>query len=320
MPTGPKLSRSLNHQHSGLRGDTSFAKFGGAVSKGWKLNMKIFGVGLFRTGTTTMCEMFAKSFRADHEFWVEEELDAIVKRFTGAVSDEELGAFVEVRDKEKPLDLDSSGAHFGLIDILTTEFPDAKFILTLRNVYSWLNSCVGKLYGDFIGGRNSRIGELANCLDCLPDYTFAIEDRTGYRICLEQMIKTWNGVNRSIMRLVPPERLLVLNTETLSHSADEIAIFCEIDQNLLESCHSNSGPAVNFLACFNPERLDELVRQHCLGMMSEAYPAYILRPDAKREWSAAPPEWCDLLRYFSLDQFYPLQPTASATALDRGPF
>jgi Sulfotransferase domain len=277
--------------------------------------MKVFSVGLFRTGTTTMCEMFAKSFRADHEFRVEDEIDAVMKRIAGTASDTELRAFVRERASEKPLDLDSCGAHFGLVDILATEFPEAKFILTLRNVYSWLNSCVGKLYGDFVGGWGSRAGMLANSLECLPDYTFGIEDRSGYRICLEQMMKTWAGINRYIMHVAPADRLLVVSTETLSLCTDKIAAFCDIDRNLLESCHSNPGQAANFLDCFDPDRLEELVEKHCSELMSERYPDFTLRSHSSREWPAASAACSDLHRYFVLDRFCPLEPAAAGAAI-----
>jgi Sulfotransferase domain len=274
--------------------------------------MKVFGVGLFRTGTTTICEMFAKSFRADHEFRIEDELDVLVKRFARENSDNELRAFVRDRDAENPLDLDSSGAHFGLIDILSSEFPEAKFILTLRNVYSWLNSCVGKLYGDFVGGWKSRVGELANRLECLPDYSFVLNDRDGYKICIEQMMKTWTGVNRSIIHWVPPECLLIVNTETLSRSLDEIAAFCGIGGELLANCHSNPGLAVNYLSCFDANRLEVLVGRHCSALMSEQYPAYTLVSHMNREWSAAPPLCPSLLRYFSLEELHPMATGADA--------
>jgi hypothetical protein len=284
-----------------------FAKLGDTFEKGTP-PMKVFCVGLFRTGTTTMCEMFEKSFRAGHEFQIDDEFKIVEKRIAGALTDEQLRAFVRDRDAARPLDLDASGIHFGLIDILVAEFPEAKFILTVRDVYTWMNSCVGKLYADFAKGWIGPASVFANRLECLPDLTFLIHDRTGYKNCLEPMMKAWTAINRHLMRLIPADRLLVVNTENLGESSAEIAAFCGIDEALLESRHSNPGPGANFLRCFDPERLEELVHRHCGELMAERYPGVTFEDYANHEWSVEGPSCADLLRFFSLDEFCPLEP------------
>jgi hypothetical protein len=273
--------------------------------------MKVFCVGLFRSGTTTMSDMFDKSFQADHEFLIDDEFAIVERRLAGAVSDQQLRAFVRARDAVRPLDVDASGIHFGLIDILVREFPEAKFILTLRSVYGWMNSCVGKLYADFAAGWVGRAGVFVNRLECLPDHTFRLTDRTGYRSCLEQMMKAWTALHRHMLAAIPSDRLLILNTETLSQKLGEIASFCGIDERLLDSRHANPGPGANFLGCFDPNRMEELIREHCSELMAERYPGVTLESYADREWSLAAPACRDLLRYFTLDQFCPLEPIAA---------
>jgi hypothetical protein len=265
--------------------------------------LKVFCVGLFRTGTTTIFEMFQKSFRADHEFQVENELDLVARRMRGEVSDTQLRAFVRERDAAKPLELDSCGVHFGLVDILVSEFPQAKFLLTLRDIYGWMNSCVGKLYGDFIGGWGSRAGMLVNCMEYLPDGTFWLEDRSKQKICLEQLMKAWSAVTRHTIHVIPRERLLIVDTDTLGESEGAIASFCEIAGDLLEPCHANPGVAANFLSCFDPDRLEALVRKHCSGLMSERYPGMTLASHGSRVWTVEAPSADEMNRYFTLDTF-----------------
>jgi hypothetical protein len=267
--------------------------------------MKIFCVGIFRTGTTTMREMFARSFPADHEFRVEDELSAFAGRISGDVSDDEIRAFVRERGRAKPLVMDSCGAHFGIADILVEEYPDARFLLTMRNVYAWMNSCIGKLYGDFEGGWGSRAGDVMNNLGFLPDGSFAIEDRSGSKICLEQMMKLWTAVNRRVISVVPPERLLVLNTEDLAASTPSIAAFCGIDEDLLDPLHANPGPSADFLRCFDAGRLQELAERHCSELMRERYPGMTLADHSRIERSGPAPDCAEIQKYFSLDQFVP---------------
>lgn len=247
--------------------------------------------------------MFQKSFRADHEFQVENELDLVARRMRGEVSDEQLRAFVRERDAAKPLELDSCGVHFGLVDILASEFPQAKFLLTLRDIYGWMNSCVGKLYGDFIGGWGSRAGMLVNCMECLPDGRFWLEDRSKQKICLEQLMKAWSGVTRYTIHVIPRERLLIVDTDALGASKNAIASFCGIAGDLLEPCHANPGVAANFLSCFDPDKLEALVQKHCSELMSERYPRVTLASHESRVWTAEAPPADEMNRYFTVDTF-----------------
>ena len=269
--------------------------------------MKVFCVGLFRTGTTTMWEMFARSFRADHEFLIQEEMDVFQRRLSSCITNDEVRAFIRARDAAKPLDLDACGIHFGLLDILLDEYPEAKFILTLRNVYSWINSCVGKMYGDFVGGWGSRAGTLVNCFSFLPNGELSTEDRANAKICLEQLMKTWEWHGRRIQKLVPRDRLLIVRTEELSGSVNCIASFCGVDPAAIDSLHCNPGQSTNFLACFDAEILEELIELHCSERMAETYPGETLCTHANRTWSGEPVDCREMSRYFALDQFEPTE-------------
>jgi hypothetical protein len=265
--------------------------------------MKVFCIGLFRTGTTSLFEMFARSFRAAHEFQVAEQIKVLRGRLEGTLNDEEFRAFVRQREAAKPLEMDSCGAHFGIVDALVDEFPEAKFILTLRNVYSWMNSCIGKLYPHFVNGGGSAASTLINCLHFRSDGSYGWLDRSDSKICLEQMMKAWTSLNRGIQRVVPRERLLVLNTEDLARSRHTIASFCEIDESLLDPSVANQQTSTDFLSCFRAERMEELVSRHCSELMAERYPDLGLVSHVNREWSASAPDGEDVLRYFSLDRF-----------------
>jgi hypothetical protein len=251
--------------------------------------------------------MFTRSFRSDHEFMSQEEMELFQRRLACSATSEELFAWVRERDAAKPLDLDSSGAHFGLVDILAEAFPEAKFILTLRNIYSWMNSCVGKLYGDFVGGWGSPAGVLVNCMRFLPDGQFAMEDRANAKVCLEQLMKAWTAVNERILKLVPADRLLVVNTERLSESIGLIADFCGIDANLIDAQHANPGQASDFLSCFDSEGVEKLVRLHCWELMGRYYPGMTLSSHVARHRPGTPVDCGEMSRYFALDRFVPTE-------------
>jgi len=269
--------------------------------------LKIFGTGLFRTGTTTMQEMFARSFASDHEFQLQDQLSIFERRLMGTITDEEIRTFIHQRNAAKPLDMDSCGAHFCIVDFLVEEFPDAKFVLTLRDVYSWMNSCVGKLFGDFTAGWGSRAGALMNCLDVLPDGSFRLMNQPNMKVRLEQMTKIWTGVNQRVISAVPKERLLIVHTDELVARNGEIAAFCGIDPGLLDPIHANAGQNMNFLRCFDSEQLEELVHLHCRTLMEEHYPGLTLASYATARKDVSCPDCQDLTRYFSLREVTPTE-------------
>lgn len=269
--------------------------------------MKIFGTGLFRTGTTTIQEMFARSFASDHEFQLQDQLSIFERRLLGTISDEEIRAFIHQRNAAKPLDMDCCGAHFSIVDFLVEEFPDAKFLLTLRDVYSWMNSCVGKLFGDFTAGWGSRAGALMNCLDVLPDGSFQLMNQPNMKVRLEQMTKIWTGVNQRVLTAVPRERLLIVHTDELGARVEEIAAFCGINPDMLDPIHANAGENVNFLQCFDPSQIEDLVEIHCRTLMEEHYPGWTLSRYQATRVDASCPDCQELARYFSLREVVPTE-------------
>jgi len=269
--------------------------------------MKVFCTGLFRTGTTTMQEMFARSFSSDHEFQLQDQLGVFERRLLGTISDAEIRKFIHTRSAAKPLDMDSCGAHFSIVDFLVEEFPDAKFLLTLRDIYSWMNSCVGKLLGDFTGGWGSRAGALMNCLDVLPDGRFLLTDQQNMKVRLEQMAKIWTGVNQRVIAAVPKERLLIVYTEELVERSGEIAAFCGIDSDLLDPIHANAGPNANFLQCFDSEQIEEVVQMHCRRLMEEHYPELTLASYAAASKEVPCPDCHELTRYFTVREMVPTE-------------
>jgi hypothetical protein len=103
---------------------------------------RLYCIGTAKSGTHSIADMFCHSIRAAHE----PQADALVQKILGAasgqISTEQLTHWVRARDKEMALEVDSSQLNFFLMDILLTEFPDALFVLTIRDAYSWLDSFI----------------------------------------------------------------------------------------------------------------------------------------------------------------------------------
>src|SRR5689334_21825647 len=96
-------------------------------------------VGLPKTGTTSMAGIFS-AYRSGHEFMFREMMTALGHRALGTMTDEEIRNLVVERDRLGYLEFDSVSFAWSYVDILSREYPDARFFLTIRDCYSWLDS------------------------------------------------------------------------------------------------------------------------------------------------------------------------------------
>ena len=60
----------------------------------------------------------------------------------GSLQNSDLTAYIKKRDRSRYLEVDSSQVNAFLLDILLQEFSEARFILTIRDCYSWLDSII----------------------------------------------------------------------------------------------------------------------------------------------------------------------------------
>ncbi|MGH9663912.1 MAG: sulfotransferase [Bryobacteraceae bacterium] len=266
---------------------------------------KIYCAGLFRTGTNTLYEMFRRSFCSAHEYMLAPSLAAVEHRAAGRWSRAEFQAFARDRDAAGKLDVDSSGLNFAFLDVMMEMHPNGKVILTMRDCYSWLNSCIGAFYRTNGKEHSRHVQRLVSSLDFASDGTMRWTDRRQFKLCLRQMLRTWASVNEYVRRTVPPDRLLVLDTGNLTQAVPEVARFAEIPQRMVDAHHANGGYGIDYLSCFDLAKVEHLVGEKCSVLMTDRYPHH-------RGWVAPPrdegvpaPDPDAVRKLFSLDQFEP---------------
>jgi hypothetical protein len=251
-----------------------------------------------------MYEIFKRSFRADHEYMLMPTLSAVIGLATGETTRSRFVEFVVQRDATGDLEVDAAGFHYLYADVLLDLHPRARFILTMRDCYSWLNSCIGLLSDDFYRSEKAEfIGNFINNLNQMPDGSFTWTTRPRCKVCLKQLMKMWSAANASLVRRIPADRLLVLRTGDLTNSIPAIAEFSGVAANDLDVDHANKGPGLNFLSCFDGERLERLVQRYCGHLMAERFPGVTL---ANAMSSGTPVRGLDRVavrKAFSLDRF-----------------
>jgi hypothetical protein len=188
--------------------------------------VRIFGVGAAKTGTHTIGEMFKGIVPAAHERDAEELINLMLEsKATG--SNVRLVERLLARDCQHGLKIDSSHVNVYLIEELEGLFPDSRYILTLRQPLHWLRSFVDHSLGQgasdaWMRFRDFRFGATINH----PPQEAPLSERDLYT--LVGYLHYWRDAIERIITLIPPERLLIVQTEDIGKRIDEIAAFCGV--------------------------------------------------------------------------------------------
>lgn len=251
---------------------------------------RIYGVGIPKTGTTSLAALFGR-YNAEHEFMFEETVEQVIGWQSGLVAAGTFRAFLRKRDAAGQLEMDSSSFNHYYLDLVAQEFPDAKFVLTVRDWYGWLNSYLNMLlhkrvtlgtfpawqirYGQF------QFGEFD------PD-TFASPQNLRRRLpaLLDGFLNCWGESNRRALERLPRERSLILRTHELSSNLDALAHFAGVPTDSLIVKARHSHPAVvkaDWLAMLDWDWVQERAARYCADVMAQLFPDFRLELRAPRK-------------------------------------
>jgi hypothetical protein len=231
---------------------------------------RAYNVGIAKSGTTSIAGIFSK-YRAAHEFMFPETTKAISDYKTGLISKEEFIGFMRFRDQKGNLEMDSSSFNFNYVDILVDEYPDAKFIATIRDCYSWLDSILNMLLVldikdwmiDF-GSRSFGISVTRDMISSRENIIRALPHM------LDGLLKYWAGGQQFSLDNLPEKGSLVIRTEQISGSLNRIADFLEIPEDTLvrEKRHLfKAVKKINILHDMEFDLLKEKFEEHCSPLM-----------------------------------------------------
>ena len=247
---------------------------------------RLYGLGVGKTGTHSLAEMFSTDVRARHEPEAGNTIDKIIDRHYGRISDDEWIGWLRARDRRMALEVDSASLNLHLLAFLVPEFPDARFVLTIRDCYSWLNSAINhivrvreRLPPHWLKWRAFQAGAAG--------YIYGPADevlKTAGLPNLDNQLFQWRRYNEEAIAKVPAERLLVVRTDQITQRAFEIADFAGLPRRTvrLEGTH-----AFRNLVTRQPIReidrifLEAKVEEHCRPLMARFFPEIGSLEDAK---------------------------------------
>jgi len=247
---------------------------------------RLYGLGVGKTGTHSLAEMFSKDVRARHEQEARDTIDKIIDRHHGRVSDDEWIGWLRARDRRLALEVDSASLNLHLLAFLVPEFPDAHFVLTVRDCYSWLNSAINhivrvreKLAPHWLKWRAFQAGATG--------YVYGSGDevlKTAGLPNLDNQLLQWRKYNEEVLAGVPAERLLVVRTDQITQRAFEIADFAGLPRHTvrLEGTHAYQNPVIRQpIRDIDGTFLEAKVEQHCRPLMARFFPEIGSLEDAK---------------------------------------
>jgi len=193
---------------------------------------QVFCVGLPRSGTHSIANLFRKNFRADHEPFAGATVKLIEKIKMGNHTQKMIEDHFLIKDRILQLELEASHYLYRFVPLLLKLFPESKFILTVREPKSWLESEINKNYQSVKGEmwsryENMRYGTYKKCF-----VNNNIKDLNGI-YPVSSYLQYYVDHIDFVLRNVPEEKLLVLDTFTLKENIERICEFTGVNKNQL---------------------------------------------------------------------------------------
>jgi len=236
-----------------------------------------FGVGLPKTGTVSLANLLKPHYAASHEpeTWI---LTHLFQRSTSGaahpLSLEEQIRVLRTRDRLLHLTLESNYVLGYVIEALHAAFPDARYILTIRDCFSWINSAINQRYA--IGYRQPW--------SLLADYRYGVwpfyapEENKLKALNLYPIrgyFTYWSRHIKTVRQTIPPDQLLIIRTRDLSHRTQDIADFLSIPHSHLNlersHSHKRSEKPLDIKELVPPAFLYEQAERYCADLMEEFY-------------------------------------------------
>lgn len=236
---------------------------------------RLYCVGAAKTGTHSIDTMFDATVKSKHEADDEEVIGKILQIATGHISDAELLSFIRQRDKNICLDVDSSQLNFFLLDQLLEEFPDALFLLTIRDCYSWLNSFINDSLRRQPSDNWIKLRKYRFRADTFvhPPEEFALKEKGLYT--LDGYLSYWASHNYQVLAKVPEDRLMIVRTNEITKNAHAIAEFAGLSGNcvLTQRSHAFKNPErFHVLREIPQDYIEAKVKEHCSLLMTRFFP------------------------------------------------
>ena len=237
--------------------------------------------GLSKTGTHSVAGIFGR-YRSQHHPDAKIRIPLAISLLNGDTELADASRELRVRDQKLWLEMESSTLSGILVEPLMNACPGKKFILTIRDVYSWCDS-----WFDHDLNRPSS-----------PDSPFVALDRARLRskdfppkpfdaplvelgfpslACFFQM---WARHNIQVLSTVPPDNLFILKTAQITQRLDELVHWVGADRNLLctdQAWVAKAPRKHHVLGRLDQGYVRDCAKEFCGSLMDRFFPSFSAR-------------------------------------------
>jgi len=244
--------------------------------------------GLSKTGTHSMAAIFG-GFRAEHHPDAAIRLPLAAAYLRNEVGDEQAGMILRRRDRELWLEMESSALAGILIRPMLSTCPDKRFILTIRDVYSWCDSWLDHNINSPPGSESPwrALDRVRLRVDALQPTKYDAPLLECGQFPLGCYFQLWQRHNSIVLDCVPPERLLVVKTHEILAAIPRIADWVGIAEHRL---HAERGWVFatrkrnQLLATLDHGYVRDTAQQYCGSLMARFFPHVDGVSRAYAEW------------------------------------
>jgi len=244
-----------------------------------------FCIGAPKSGTHSIAAVFAKHYRAAHEPFHVESINFLSDFDYGALTLKETLMRLRVRDRKLRLEMESSHI-FGLLTReLAVAFPKARFIVTTRDVYSWLDSNLNHQLAH-PQKAPSPWHKMQSIYFKPKRYRFRSGDKAlkeAGLYPLESYVKFWNWYYQTVLGAESADRTLVIPTFDIGSSIERMVAHVGARVDLIDRSRAHSYKSKvkrGLITQVDPDYLQTLVDDNCSDLMVRLFPQY----PAFKEW------------------------------------
>ena len=234
-----------------------------------------FALGPPKSGTTSVARMFQHNCRSGHEAMRPATVNAMHSHFRGSYSDADLCNTYTARDKQLLLELESNCFLAYRPDLLFSCFPSSKFLITVRQPLSWLDS----ILDNNINYPRNKTATMTQWHEVMFSYSEDDVQKEDQPLIdcglypLTTYLNYWASTYRKCLNSIPDAQKLVVGTNNISQQREIVASFLgiEIDGIQPVSSHANKTTEKhNLRDLLSPLYVQETI-SHCCDELIQRY-------------------------------------------------
>jgi hypothetical protein len=240
-----------------------------------------FCVGAAKTGTHSLAAIFERHYRSAHEPSSEQLIGLLQQKRQGRMSPSTLQNELKRCDRRLWLEMNASQINGHFVAEWVALFPDAKFILTVREPIAWLRSITNHQLARPLA---SDVWQIFRQMRFATDAPHSAEEAplaNQHLYTLDGYLSYWAWHNQHVLDVVPSERLLVISTAEIDQRLDRIARFLGISADTLTNAHAYRAKAqFDVIDQIDRDYLHAKVDHHCAtpydALMAAANAAHVI--------------------------------------------